>query len=131
MHPHLEQNGNKAHEADLDRRIDQLDRGQRIRDLNDHLRRTGRGGMVTMTNGVASLGLAAVNEVLKLIAGFDGFNPDNDPWQEHDCAGLEFEGHRILWKIDYYDRSRRLHSPDPADPKVTVRALTVMLAEVY
>jgi len=34
--------------------------------------------------------------------------------------------HRI-----YYDRSRQAGSPDPADEKVTVRVLTVMLAEEY
>jgi hypothetical protein len=37
----------------------------------------------------------------------------------------------VLWKIDYYDRSRRYHSPDPADPKLTVRVLTVMRADEY
>ena len=36
-----------------------------------------------------------------------------------------------IWKIDYYDRSRSHHSPDAADPKVTLRVLTVMLAGEY
>ena len=47
------------------------------------------------------------------------------------CGVMEVDGHRLIWKIDYYDRSRICHSPDAADPKVTVRVLTVMLAEEY
>ena len=106
-------------------------RTARIRELNDQLRTQGRGGMIVMTNGVAALGLAPVNSIFKAIAAFSTFTPDNDPWAEHDCGVMEVDGHRLIWKIDYYDRSRTCHSPDPADPKVTVRVLTVMLAEEY
>ena len=31
--------------------------------------------------------------------------------------------------IDYYDRSLEFHSPDPADPSVTIRVLTIMHVE--
>jgi len=103
----------------------------RIRELNDRLRTTGRGGMVVMTNGVGALGLETVNAIFTAVVTFTGFNPDNDPWGEHDCAVLTVDGIRVIWKIDYLDRSRRIHSPDPTDPKVTVRVLTVMLAEEY
>ena len=44
---------------------------------------------------------------------------------------LTVNGNRVIFKIDYLDRSRRIHSPDPADPKVTVRVMTVMLADEY
>ena len=102
----------------------------RIRELNDHLRTTNRGGIVLITDGLAALGSEA-RAILDAVATFQDFNPDNDPWSEHDCASLEVNGHRIIWKVDYYDRSRRIHSPDPADPKVTVRVLTIMLASEY
>ena len=103
----------------------------RIRDLNDRLRTTSRGGMVVMTDGIAALGTETVGQIFAAVAAFTDFNPDNDPWGEHDCSRLEVGGHWVIWKIDYDDRSRRIHSPDAADPKVTVRVLTVMLADEY
>jgi hypothetical protein len=103
----------------------------RIRELNDRLRTTGRGGMTLITNGIGALGLPTVNAIFAAIAEFKDFNADNDPWGEHDCAVLTVNGNRVIFKIDYLDRSRRIHSPDPADPKVTVRVMTVMLADEY
>lgn len=129
-----EQNTNDNHTktdpfAELQREMSAAE--VRIRDVNDRLRTTGRGGMVVMTNGVGALGLEKVNAIFAAIASFAEFTPDNDPWGQHDCAILAVDGIRIIWKIDYYDRSRRIHSPDPSDPKVTVRVMTVMLAEEY
>ena len=106
-------------------------RTQRIRDLNDQLRTMGRGGLIHMTNGIAALGLPTVDVIFACIADFIGFTSDNDPWSEHDCAVMTILDHRIIWKIDYYDRTRTYHSPDPGDPKVTVRVMTVMLADEY
>lgn len=103
----------------------------RIRELNDFLRATGRGGVVLMTDGIAGLGAILVANIFKAVSGFNRFTEDNDPWGEHDCAVLEVDGVRVIWKIDYYDRQRRFHSPDPSDPKVTVRVMTVMRANEY
>jgi hypothetical protein len=107
------------------------ERVARIRALNDRLRTTGRGGMTVITNGVAALGLERVREVFDAVASFTDFSSDNDPWGEHDCTVLTVGTTSVIWKIDNYDRTRRYRSPDPADPKVTVRVLTIMTADEY
>jgi hypothetical protein len=106
-------------------------RPAKIRELNDKLRIHGVGGIVLITNGVAALGAAAVREIFVSLAAFCDFTEDNDPWGEHDCAVMTVGDHKIIWKIDYYDRSRRYLSPDPSDPKITLRVLTVMLSSEY
>lgn len=103
----------------------------RIRALNDRLRVQGRGGVILMTDGIAALGQDAVEKVFDAVRRFNRFDEGNDPHGEHDFGGLEVDGRSVFWKIDYYDRSRQAGSPDPADEKVTVRVLTVMLAEEY
>ena len=40
-------------------------------------------------------------------------------------------GERLFFKLDYYDLALNGHSPDPADASVTMRVLTIMLAEEY
>jgi hypothetical protein len=103
----------------------------RIRDLNDQLRRSLTGGMLVMTKGIIALGAKRQMTILSAIAAYDTFDPENDPYGEHDFGALTVEGERILFKIDYLDRGLTGHSPDPADPTVTTRVLTVMLAEEY
>ena len=95
------------------------------------LRQAGRGGRIVMTAGIAALGEELIAHVLIAVATFDAFNADNDPVGVHDCAILTVAGVEVLWKIDSYDRSRRFRSPDPTDPKVTVRVLTIMRADEY
>jgi len=104
---------------------------ERIRALNDQLRTRGEGGNILVTRGVAALQPPLLATVLAAVQGFDAFNPDNDPYNEHDFGSLEVYGERIMFKIDYYDRSMLAHSPDPSDPRFTVRVLTIMLAAEY
>jgi len=103
----------------------------RIRQLNDRLRRTGMGGRIVLTAGVAALSPAAIAAIVAAVARFDAFTPHNDPHGEHDCAMIEVGRDSILWKIDCYDPTLSFASHNPVDPAVTSRVLTIMLAEEY
>ena len=104
---------------------------ERIRALNDELRQYLIGGGAVMTPGVAALGREAIERIVKTIAVYDDFCHANDPYEEHDFGSFEAEGETIFFKIDYYDRALTYHSPDPADPTVTERVITIMLADEY
>jgi hypothetical protein len=39
--------------------------------------------------------------------------------------------HVVMFKIDYFDLDLRHRSPDPSDPGVTRRVMTLLLAEEY
>jgi hypothetical protein len=100
--------------------------------LNDAFRRSGgEGGRVLFTHGVSSVGVEFSHLALGLVRLFDKFGPDNDPHGERDFGTFELKGRKLFWKIDYYDRDLEYGSPDPADPTVTTRVLTIMLAEEY
>jgi Protein of unknown function (DUF3768) len=103
----------------------------RIRLLNDELRQTLVGGMAVITPGIAALGQEAVARIVKTIAVFDDFCHANDPHEEHDFGAFEVAGHKIFFKIDYYDPTLTHHSPDASDPSVTKRVITIMLAAEY
>ncbi|MRI57579.1 DUF3768 domain-containing protein [Methylobacterium sp. DB1607] len=109
---------------------DILDVG-RVAALNDILRRSLSGGTLVLTAGIVALGRDRQQVILDAIASFDRFDTDNDPHGEHDFGALEAAGERVFFKIDYFDRSGRFPSPDPADTSVTTRVLTVMLAGEY
>ena len=102
-----------------------------IRTLNDELRQNFATGTAVMTAGVAALGAETVMRVVKTIAVYDDFCHANDPYEEHDFGSFEIDGQTIFFKIDYFDKSRILHSPDPSDPSVTERVITIMFAEEY
>ena len=102
-----------------------------IRRLNDQLRTEMTGGLVMITPGVRSLASDVFAMVIRKVSRFADFNPDNDPHDEHDFGAIEVAGIRVFFKLDCYDKSLEWGSPDPADPAVTTRVLTVMLASEY
>ncbi|MGB7097394.1 MAG: DUF3768 domain-containing protein [Xanthobacteraceae bacterium] len=102
-----------------------------IRALNDRLRQNFSEGTAVMTCGVAALGAEAVARIVKTIEVYDNFCHANDPHEEHDFGSFEADGHTIFFKIDYYDSTLTQHSPDAADPSVTKRVITIMLAEEH
>jgi hypothetical protein len=104
---------------------------EQIRLLNDELRKNLIGAMAVITPGVVALGQEAVARIVKTIEVYDDFCRANDPHEEHDFGAFEADGHRIFFKIDYYDGTLTMHSPDASDPSVTKRVITIMLAEEY
>jgi hypothetical protein len=109
----------------------QLPRAEAIAQLNDRLRQRGNGGQIVITRGVANLPHFDSDALLKALAAYDAFDEDNDPHGERDFGDISVFGTDLLWKIDYYDQELMYASPDPADPSVTVRVLTVMLEMEY
>jgi hypothetical protein len=102
-----------------------------IRTLNDELRQNLTTGTALITTGVAALGAEAVARIVRTIAVYDDFCHANDPYEEHDFGSFEVDGQTIFFEIDYLDKALASHSPDPTDPSVTERVITIMLAEEY
>lgn len=101
----------------------------KIAALNDAFRTTMKGGRVFITAGL--VGRHDLDKILAKVQSFHRFSEDNDPHHEHDFGSFDHAGKQIFWKFDYYDLHLRNGSPDPANPAVTTRVLTVMLAEEY
>ena len=104
---------------------------RKIRDLNDAFRRTGIGGRIMLTIGIRELGERAVHEIVGIIRKFTDFSENNDPHGEHDFGSITHDGVKVLWKVDYYDRSLEFGSPDPSDASITTRVMTIMCADEY
>ena len=101
--------------------------------LNDQFR-TGlnpRLGEAFMTQGIRALSLLDQFLITERVRTFAQFSEDNDPYAEHDFGAFEHGSNTVLWKIDYYDRSLEAGSPDPSDPAITTRVLTIMLDWEY
>jgi hypothetical protein len=122
-----------------------LPRAERIARLNDVARRAmGIACVVVATEGIRALPEADQSRLRELVETFDAFTQDNDPHGERDfgaiCQGADGVWSisqpvdvavTVFWKFDAYDRELRFGSEDPADPAVTRRVLTIMLASEY
>lgn len=121
--------------------VEKSERSQRIAELNDQFRKTvglptpkvqAVPGVAVMTTGIDALSLAQKLSILEQVREFDVFTEDNDPWGEHDFGLITMDDvGSVYWKIDYYDSSMTYGSEDPANPAVTMRVLTIMLASEY
>ncbi len=85
---------------------------------------------IVVTQGVVET-FDSFDDVLTEIREFDNFTPDNDPFGEHDFGKIVVDGHKMYWKIDYFDLDRQFHSPDKYSVDLTFRVMTVMLREEY
>ena len=83
---------------------------------------------VLYTSGIRD-GIMDLIGLSRKVESYSSFNEDNDPYGEHDFGSLQFEGKKVFWKIDYYDRELK-HWCDPLSAECR-RVLTVMLAEEY
>ncbi|MFA6180326.1 MAG: DUF3768 domain-containing protein [Candidatus Methylopumilus sp.] len=99
--------------------------------LNDRFRQTYWGGKVMTTSGVNELSEDTSAAVFAAVMHYDNFTEDNDPYGEHDFGKVVVEGQDFFWKIDYYDHTMNFGSENPADPAITTRVLTIMLASEY
>lgn len=106
-----------------------MDNTARVRALNDAARATFHGCRVMLTIGVQQM--ERLPQVLDAVRNYSIFDEDDDPHGEHDFGSLTIGGQLLFWKFDYYDLDFQMASPDPTDPAVTARVLTIMLAEEY
>jgi hypothetical protein len=111
--------------------MNDIERTAKIRALNDLLRTTFSGGVVTITAGIDALPDYVKRLILQGAREFSEFDNENDVWEEGDFGAVEVNGYRAFFKLEYYDRSMECGSPDPADPSVTTRVLTIMLSDEY
>lgn len=109
------------------------ERTKRIAELNDQLRTTfsPAAGRIAFTHGINSLDTEDRAQIFGLVKTFNDFTEENDPYGEHDFGKVECNEHTAFFKFDYYDKSLRRGSPDPSDPNVTERVMTILLASEY
>ena len=106
-------------------------RAEVIAGLNDQLRKTGVGGTIMITQSVRRLTGFNAEALASALANYNDFDAQNDPHGERDFGDLTLFRTDLLWKIDYYDLDLQFGSDDPADPGVTHRILTVLLASEW
>ncbi len=102
-----------------------------IATLNDTFRKTFTGGQVLLTAGIDSMSMDDKANILSKVRNFNDFTEDNDPYGEHDFGSFDYKGNKIFFKIDYYDLNYEFMSKNPANPDITNRVLSIMLAEEY
>jgi hypothetical protein len=111
--------------------LESIEYAKRIAELNDRFRQTYWGGKVMTTCGVNELSEDITARLFRAVSEFDKFNWRNDPHGEHDFGKVVIDGQKFFWKIDYYNNTMDAGSEDPANPDVTTRVLTIMLASEY
>ena len=102
-----------------------------IATLNDNFRHTFIGGQVLLTAGIAAMSSEDKANIISMVRNFNDFTPANDVYGEHDFFSIDYKGNKIFAKIDYYDLNYEFMSEDPANPDITNRVLTIVLAEEW
>jgi len=84
-----------------------------------------------VTVGVRAFGPDFMALAARAVQQHSCFTADNDPYGEHDFGSFILAGQHLFWKIDHYDRELVYASDDPANPAITRRIMTIMLASEY
>lgn len=71
------------------------------------------------------------SRIRELVERFDDFDDANNPHGERDFGAFDYDGQRVFWKIDYYNKTLTYGSEDPSNASLTLRVLTIMLASEY
>ncbi len=100
-----------------------------IQQLNDRARQNFKGCRVQISRAVLNHPRAA--DIIEGVRSYNRFDASNDPYEEHDFGSFAVDTRVVFWKWDYYDWDLQQGSPDPSDPSVTARVLTIMFAEEY
>ena len=79
----------------------------------------------TLTDEIAALPEDKIRTVLFLVREFNDFTEANDPHSEHDFGEFDFEGQKIFWKFDYYDKDMEHFKENGT------RVLMIMFAHEY
>lgn len=88
-------------------------------------------GQYVVTVGIENLGPISPLLCFRMVAEFDEFSPENDPYGERDFGSFQFLDVRVLFKIDYYDTDYHYGSEDVSNPAKTRRVLTIMLSSEF
>ncbi len=89
-------------------------------------------GVVTLTQAVNALDDMNKTKLINLIRDFTIDSHDgNDPYSEHDFGAVELNGEKYFFKIDYYDKTLKFGSEDPANLEMTKRVMTIMHSRDY
>lgn len=104
---------------------------EKIRQLNDMLRKTFIGGQVMLTTGIRAKSAEDQANILQKVRSFNEFTKANDPYAEHDYGRFSYNDEDIMFKIDYYNKTYDRMSDDPSNPDITNRVMTIMCADEY
>ena len=98
---------------------------------NDNFRKHLSQGTLVLTQGIRSNTSEDIKEIITKVRTIDTFDENNDPYGERDFGAFDYNGKRIFWKIDNYDREFLYLSPDVSNPRLTNKVMTIMYAEEY
>jgi len=108
--------------------VTRKERAEVIAKGNDALRKTGFGGKVLLTRGVADS--PHKEAVMSAVHSFNDFSEDNDPHGERDNATFEVNRESWMFKVDYYDPKMEFYG-EPYERDDFIRVLTILNADEY